>query len=757
MSYQVLARKWRPRTFDQVVGQQHVLQALVNALDNNRLHHAYLFSGTRGVGKTSIARLLAKALNCEESVSAQPCGKCQSCLEIDAGNFVDLIEIDAASKTKVEDTRDILDNVQYKPTRGRYKVYLIDEVHMLSRSSFNALLKTLEEPPEHVKFLFATTEAHKLPVTILSRCLQFNLKAISAQQIAQQLEHILQQEQVGFEEKALSLIANAAEGSMRDALSLTDQGISFGNGNLATADVAAMLGTLDSDYSSELLMLAAQANGDQLLSKANDLSQFAPDYDQLLKQMSKDVHLASLCQVVKSAARLGNEPKSIVELAGAVEAEMLQLFYHILLQGRKELAFAPDPRSGFEMVLLRLLAFMPKVAAQTETEPQADVELDMLASQQQAILQQAKQLTSSHSSSSLQSSVNANEKPAEEVKQAAVAPAISKPLFVEAPLAEPVQVERTEQSLPVASQALANQPLVAQPLENQPLVSQGSEVVPPPAEFSEQDLLNMSYAMAADDQSPLEQSQFGAPEPKQDQPLTQAPADSSGINDFLAARKVLRNKVTKEAEVSVKKPPAVKTATASRRIEPSTLVQAPLPQVKTNNEASVAQLNEQPKNAGMSSAVSFEPITPAVVTSNENRVDPATLLAPNTDDPWSVLIDEMALSGRLRLLAVQSSYQKQDNQVTLLLRTEHRHLLAPSASEQLEQHLRQYLSAEINLTIEIGSDEQLTPDQLALNLHQQRLTLAGQCIGSDVFIGQFEQLFGAQVNLDSINYRRLKN
>jgi len=359
MSYQVLARKWRPSNFQQVVGQEHVLQSLINALEKQRLHHAYLFSGTRGVGKTSIARLLAKALNCEQGVSANPCGQCSSCVEIAQGNFVDLIEIDAASKTKVEDTREILDNVQYKPTRGRYKVYLIDEVHMLSRSSFNALLKTLEEPPEHVKFLFATTETQKLPVTILSRCLQFNLKALSVSSITQQLIHILQQESMSFDDGAISMLANAADGSMRDALSLTDQAISYCDDVLTQADVQLMLGTLDPNYSLKILHAVLAQDSENIFELLEEINSFAPDYDKLLKQIALDLHFASMAKVVKQSIRLVDQPELLWEIANGASAELLQLLYSIVLQGRKELPWASDPRSGFEMVMLRLLAFLP--------------------------------------------------------------------------------------------------------------------------------------------------------------------------------------------------------------------------------------------------------------------------------------------------------------------------------------------------------------------------------------------------------------
>ena len=394
MSYQVLARKWRPSRFDEVVGQQHVLQALVNALEQQRLHHAYLFSGTRGVGKTSIARLLAKCLNCDLGVSATPCGECESCQQIEQGRFIDLIEIDAASRTKVEDTREILDNVQYKPTRARYKIYLIDEVHMLSRSSFNALLKTLEEPPEHVKFLFATTETQKLPVTILSRCLQFNLKALSPRQIANQLNTILSAENVAFDDGAISLLSQSAKGSMRDALSLTDQAISHASGNLSKALVGEMLGTIDVDHSAKLLNFALQGNSDALFSYSDEVAQLSPNFDALLGQMIDSVHFASMAKLVKNTARLAEQPRAVIELA-QFDGELLQLFYSVLIQGRQELPLANDPHSGFEMVLLRLIAFMPKPPTKNiESIPVSASDDDVavaavLAQEQESLIEQA--------------------------------------------------------------------------------------------------------------------------------------------------------------------------------------------------------------------------------------------------------------------------------------------------------------------------------------------------------------------------------
>ncbi|HFW3319835.1 TPA: DNA polymerase III subunit gamma/tau [Salmonella enterica subsp. enterica serovar Potsdam] len=363
MSYQVLARKWRPQTFADVVGQEHVLTALANGLSLGRIHHAYLFSGTRGVGKTSIARLLAKGLNCETGITATPCGVCDNCREIEQGRFVDLIEIDAASRTKVEDTRDLLDNVQYAPARGRFKVYLIDEVHMLSRHSFNALLKTLEEPPAHVKFLLATTDPQKLPVTILSRCLQFHLKALDVEQIRHQLEHILNEEHIAHEPRALQLLSRAADGSLRDALSLTDQAIASGDGQVSTQAVSAMLGTLDDDQALSLVEAVVDANGERVMSLINEAAARGIEWEALLVEMLSLLHRIAMVQL--SPAALGSDMAVIEqrmrELARTVPPGDLQLYYQTLLIGRKELPWAPDRRMGVEMTLLRALAFHPRM------------------------------------------------------------------------------------------------------------------------------------------------------------------------------------------------------------------------------------------------------------------------------------------------------------------------------------------------------------------------------------------------------------
>ena len=363
MAYEVLARKWRPGNFATMVGQEHVLRALSHALDGGRLHHAYLFTGTRGVGKTTVARILARCLNCEQGVSATPCGECGACREISEGRFVDLIEVDAASRTKVEDTRELLDNVQYAPTRGRFKVYLIDEVHMLSTSSFNALLKTLEEPPPHVKFLLATTDPKKLPVTVLSRCLQFHLKNMTAERIVGHLEHVLGAEGVSFEPSALWALARAADGSMRDALSLTDQAIAHGGGTLRAEEVAAMLGTIDQGALHRILEALAAGDGPALMACAEDLAAHAADFSTVLGDLLRLLHDLAVAQVVPEALEgaEGDEARAKVQaLAARIPPEDVQLYYQIALTGVRDLPYAPEARVAFEMTLLRMLAFQPE-------------------------------------------------------------------------------------------------------------------------------------------------------------------------------------------------------------------------------------------------------------------------------------------------------------------------------------------------------------------------------------------------------------
>jgi len=370
MSYQVLARKWRPGRFADVVGQEHAVRSLAHALDHDRMHHALLFTGTRGVGKTTIARILAKALNCEQGTGSEPCGTCANCVAVDEGRFIDLIEIDAASRTKVEDTRELLENVQYAPTRGRCKVYLIDEVHMLSRHSFNALLKTLEEPPEHVQFLLATTDPQQLPVTVLSRCLQFNLKRLDPGQVGGQLTRILEAEGIGFEAEAITLLARAADGSMRDGLSLLDQAIAHGGGQVTAAAIRQMLGTIELRYIQALVAALLAGDADALYAAIDDAADRSPDFEAVLNDLLTTLyHLSLVQQAPQIISQRNLDGEWLEHTAGQADAETLQLYYQIALLGKRDLQFAPDSRTGFEMAMLRMLAFRPQSEAPGQSAP----------------------------------------------------------------------------------------------------------------------------------------------------------------------------------------------------------------------------------------------------------------------------------------------------------------------------------------------------------------------------------------------------
>lgn len=512
MSYQVLARKWRPRSFREMVGQTHVLKALINALDHQRLHHAYLFTGTRGVGKTTIARIMAKCLNCEEGVSSTPCGVCSICREIDEGRFIDLIEVDAASKTKVEDTREMLDNVQYMPTRGRYKVYLIDEVHMLSTSSFNALLKTLEEPPPYVKFLLATTDPQKLPATVLSRCLQFSLKNMPPEPIVGHLQNVLTSENIPFENDALWLLGRAADGSMRDAMSLTDQAVSFGDGRVFADDVRAMLGTLDQGQIYGVLKALIAGDARAALSATAHLAEHGPDWAGVLAEILNALHRIAIAQLMPDAIDNGQgDREQVLELAAIVPPEDVQFYYQLGLIGRRDLPLAPDPRDGFEMVLLRMLAFRPA------NLPGAAPSTPLMQSEQVAA---AGKTNAEQPAAQTQSAASSLTAPVTPALSTPTAPAHSEPVSMPVQAAPAAEVIAPWEHASVAEHepAVANVPLQAAVLESI------ATPVAPPASVTE-------AAVETEQQTETSDNTASNHEPYDEQDYSQAYAAESDDED----------------------------------------------------------------------------------------------------------------------------------------------------------------------------------------------------------------------------------
>ena len=486
MAYQVLARKWRPKTFADLVGQEHVVKALRNALDEGRLHHAYLLTGTRGVGKTTIARILAKSLNCENAVHGEPCGQCESCTQIDSGRYVDLLEIDAASNTGIDNIREVLENAQYAPTAGKYKVYIIDEVHMLSKSAFNAMLKTLEEPPEHVKFILATTDPHKVPITVLSRCLQFVLRNMTTQQVAEHLAHVLDRENVPYQPQALQLLGRAAAGSMRDALSLLDQAIAMGSGKVAEQDVRQMIGAVDKQYLFELLEGIINQNGEALLEKAQEMSARAIGFDSALAELAMLLQRLALIQTIPSAlANDDPERETLQRLSQALSGEQIQLYYQCAIHGKQDLPLAPDEYAGFVMTLLRMLAFAPLAASGCDTQSQIE-HTDLHSDHQKAEAEKKPfQLPKSEpiaapavEKEAVSTKQDIVERPSEETIQSAqqqgdVPPWEDMPSQVSAepPQTQTAQMQETAEPLPVAKVQTAPEP------EEYPHID---EEIPPP-------------------------------------------------------------------------------------------------------------------------------------------------------------------------------------------------------------------------------------------------------------------------------------
>ncbi|ELP5730313.1 DNA polymerase III subunit gamma/tau [Vibrio vulnificus] len=695
MSYLALARKWRPRQFKEVVGQGHVLTALENALEHNRLHHAYLFSGTRGVGKTSIGRLFAKALNCETGITSAPCGQCDTCREIEEGRFVDLLEIDAASRTKVEDTRELLDNVQYKPARGRFKVYLIDEVHMLSRHSFNALLKTLEEPPEYVKFLLATTDPQKLPVTILSRCLQFHLKPITVDAIHQQLDFILAKEGVTAQARALGMIAHAADGSMRDALSLTDQAIALGNGQIETDLVSHMLGTIDTDQAIHLLEAISSKQPQVAMDKIQQLAQNGAEWDGLLQQLATQLHRIAMYQLLPSSLDKAQPDAEKIELLSrALSPQDVQLFYQIALKGREDLSLAPNGRIGMEMIVLRMMAFRP-----------ADISQANIISAQGANLASAPatQSAAPQAPSRPASSMNA---------PSSVAP-------------QPVQTEMPPQ-YDAPPMDYADYP----PIEDMPPMGYGYEDA------------------AASQQEPQ-------PAPQQ-MPESTSPASGglTGLRHQLRSQRQglaqnggsKKSKAASAEKESVLDRVAQKQATAAQ-VSPRQSLAPSEPEVKEDEPYQWRP--SQPVVQSKSKELTPTEIKRALEHEKTPEMAEKLVAESLEQSEWAKLITQLETAKLVEQLALNSAFNKDGSTIALTLRSHQQHLNTDKAQKELLSALNETLGETCHLSVEVG-DQGETPLELRERLYQQKLQQAFDSLENDSNVQFILRRFSAELDRDSV-------
>jgi DNA polymerase-3 subunit gamma/tau len=697
MSYQVLARKWRPRSFREMVGQTHVLKALINALDSQRLHHAYLFTGTRGVGKTTIARIIAKCLNCETGITSSPCGECSVCREIDEGRFVDLIEIDAASRTKVEDTRELLDNVQYAPSRGRFKVYLIDEVHMLSSHSFNALLKTLEEPPPYVKFILATTDPQKLPATILSRCLQFSLKNMTPERVVEHLTHVLGAENVPFEDDALWLLGRAADGSMRDAMSLTDQAIAFGEGKVLATDVRAMLGTLDHGQVFDVLHTLIEGDAKGLLEAVRHLAEQGPDWNGVLSEILNVLHRVAIAQALPDGVDNGHGDRDrVLALAQALPAEDVQFYYQMGLIGRRDLPLAPDPRGGFEMVLLRMLAFRPADTADAPRQPLKPVGIS------QATVDSA-------------NSVAAAPK---------VAPVVA---AVVAPAPEPT---------PVAAPAPAAVAAPAPAPEPEPVVAPAPEPEPEPEPVAVEAVVDLPW------NDPVAPAPESEPEPVQ-QPAVEPVLETAGEQPELPPMPL----PTPDSVV----PDAPEWAAAPIP-EPSVAdVDAATPGIDMDDEP---PLDEDYIEPDMDSAYSYLDELASEHAADpepEPEPEPAAMPATGLALQWLELFPKLPISGMTGSIAANCTLIAVDGDHWLMhLDPAHSALFNATQQRRLNDALNQFHGRTLTLSIELIKPEQETPAQAASRRRANRQREAEDSIHGDPFIQQMVQQFGAVVRHDTI-------
>lgn len=705
MSYQVLARKWRPKSFSEVVGQQHVLKILSNALSLGRVHHAYLFSGTRGVGKTSIARLLAKGLNCETGITATPCGVCDNCRDIEQGRFVDLLEIDAASRTKVEDTREILDNIQYLPTKGRFKVYLIDEVHMLSRSSFNALLKTLEEPPEHVKFLLATTDPQKLPITILSRCLHLHLNVLDTSLIAEQLSHILQLEQIESDSKAIQLLAKAANGSMRDGLSLTDQAIALGNGKVEAESVAMMLGTLDKSIPFSLVESLYHGDGNALMQQINVAATQGVDWDNLLADSIALLHQIALLQVVPTAlGDYSDNEDRIRFLAQYMAPNDIQLFYQILLMGRKELAYAPDKKVGVEMSFLRALAFIPK----TNEAVKPHTQQAKVAEQSPKMADSKPQVPPMVSSQQNQQRIE----PKSNLQNTSVNSSNAK----EQQKLEPIRSTTTEK-------IVAEKTITEDVKDN---VAQSDLVIPDEASSITKNILEMRMQLIKEEQNTKKSESVAGKEQSQN---GEEHSSLARIKNILP----LTNEKEKNTELDSHT-------------------------INDNDEEEITAENYQWQSYGLVETKDDMVIDTKAFRESLNgdktpEMTQKLIGEMAQKDKWCAEIEQLELAPLIKQIAINSFLEQVDeNNVVLHMRSSVKHLINSSVNtNKLEKALSNHRQQLVKLKVMIDDNqENKTPLEMREDLYQQKLEQAKQIIKRDTKIEMICQYFEAKIDEASI-------
>lgn len=705
MSYQVLARKWRPKSFSEVVGQQHVLKILSNALSLGRVHHAYLFSGTRGVGKTSIARLLAKGLNCETGITATPCGVCDNCRDIEQGRFVDLLEIDAASRTKVEDTREILDNIQYLPTKGRFKVYLIDEVHMLSRSSFNALLKTLEEPPEHVKFLLATTDPQKLPITILSRCLHLHLNVLDTSLIAEQLSHILQLEQIESDSKAIQLLAKAANGSMRDGLSLTDQAIALGNGKVEAESVAMMLGTLDKSIPFSLVESLYHGDGNALMQQINVAATQGVDWDNLLADSIALLHQIALLQVVPTAlGDYSDNEDRIRFLAQYMAPNDIQLFYQILLMGRKELAYAPDKKVGVEMSFLRALAFIPKTNEAVKPP-----------TQQVKVAEQSPKMADSKSQVPPMVPSQQNEQriePKSNLQNTSVNSSNAK----EQQKLEPIRSTTTEK--------IEAEKTITEDVKDN--VAQSDLVIPDDASSITKNILEMRMQLIKEEQNTKKSESVAGKEQSQ-----------NGEEHSSLAR--IKNIL-----------PSTNEQEKNTELDSHT--------INDNDEEEITAENYQWQSYGLVETKDDMVIDTKAFRESLNgdktpEMTQKLIGEMAQKDKWCAEIEQLELAPLIKQIAINSFLEQVDeNNVVLHMRSSVKHLINSSVNtNKLEKALSNHRQQLVKLKVIIDDNqENKTPLEMREDLYQQKLEQAKQIIKQDTKIEMICQYFEAKIDEASI-------